>query len=429
MATSRNKQAPKWVALSTAQQLARDNGITSATGWVAFVRGQPQGKKPLPLKPEEAYGDKWPGWTRFLGSSTRVGRPKKYWSYAKASKFVQSLGLKSKEEFTAFARSDQCPMEVPIAPHHVYKAAGWEGYAQFLGTPARGIAASRQYWPYEMARDYVQTLQFTSTAEWSKWSRSEDKPREIPATPHLTYRGAGWTSWADFLGPEYQRVAQLTGLRRPLKLLPYAKARELVSELGLQSAQDFRIWAKSGSRPENIPIHPDIAYKGKTWKGWAHFLGHETPRRGVGLFSARTVLSYSAARALVKTLKLKGAADYLELVKTGRLPNGLPAQPAEHYKDSGWTSWGAFLGSRTKDEGAPATLKVRPDGLLRFTDARKLVRSLQLPNTAAWFRYASSARRPVYVPKEPWKAYFQEGYVSLEDFIGVAAEALRVEAA
>lgn len=421
MATTRETDATNWAALSTAQRLAQENGITSPTGWAAFARKY-KGRRALPLKPDEAYGDKWPGWTRFLGADSRVGRPKKYWPYAKASKYVQQLGLKTKEAFIAFARTDKCPLEVPVAPHHVYKGAGWEGYAMFLGTPVRGMAASRQYWPYEMARDYVQTLAFKSTAEWAKWSRSGEKPVEIPGTPHLTYRGEGWTNWADFLGPEYRKVAQLTGLRRTLKLLPYAKAREVVAALSFQTAQDFRIWAKSGARPENIPIHPEIAYKGKTWKGWPHFLGHEKARRGVGLQSMRNVLSYSAAATLVRSLKLKGASEYQDLLKKGQLPNGLPAQPSEHYKESGWTSWGAFLGVRGKStEEAPA-LKVRPDGLLRFGDARKLARSLQLPNTAAWFKYATSARRPVYLPKEPWKAYFQEGYVSLEDFIGVPAE-------
>lgn len=424
MATAKTATQTNWAALSTARRIARGHDIKSPTAWAQFVRVQTDSKKPLPAKPDEAYADKWVGWADFLGVDVRVGRPEKYWPYAKAAKHIQALGLKTKNEFVAYARSAICPLEIPVAPNHVYKAAGWVGYAEFLGTPLRGIAASRQYWPYEQARDFVHAQKFATTAAWGSWSRSAKKPAEIPATPHLTYRGEGWSNWADFLGAEYQRRARMDGLRRPLKLLSFTKARAVVSALGFKTAQDFRLWAKSGARPENIPIHPDLSYKGETWKGWGHFLGADKALRGVGRHSTREVMSYPAASALAQTLNLTSAADYLALIKLGTLPTGLPAQPPKHYQEAGWTSWGDFLGSRSKDRDTASALKVRDDGSLKFTEARKLVRSLNLSNSAAWFRFASSSRRPVYVPKEPWKTYFQEGYTSLEDFIGATPETL-----
>jgi hypothetical protein len=422
MATTK-RGAQKWASYAAAQALAQEHSIHTPPQWVALAK-RTQVTPPFPEDPEVAYGKQWTGWQDFLGMEGRVGRPEQYWSYAKARKFVQEKGFATKADFVAYARSAECPLELPVSPQYVYKDKGWVGFAEFLNVPVRGIAASKLYWPYEKAQAFVQAMGFSTTGQWNAWSRSNKRPKEMPLAPHLAYRGKGWTSWAAFLGENYQRAAQLTGLRRPMKLLSYTKARAYVAQLGLASAQDFRIWARSGARPENIPVLPDVTYAGKTWKGWSHFLGHEKAHRGVGLHSGRNVLSYSAAQALVKSLELKTPDDYMEMLKAGKLPNGLPAQPNEHYSDSGWTSWGAFLGSRSRGVNQVTTkLKVREDGFLKFPDARKFVRALAFPNTAAWFKYAASPRRPVYIPKEPWKTYFQEGYSSLEDFIGVPVAA------
>lgn len=425
------KSAPKtttWVSFAYAKRLARQHAIKSPTEWVTFVKNR-KSARPLPSKPQEVYAQDWTSWAEFLGSASRVGRAEEFWPFEKARKYVRGLSLSTKSEFQLFARSNRCPPEIPVAPHYVYLTSGWQGYADFLGAPVRGAAATKRYWTYEQARDYVQTLGFATTSQWSSWSRSDRRPPEIPVAPHLAYRGKGWSTWADFLGAPYQKASQLYGLRRSLKLLGYAKAREHVAQLGFETAQDFRIWARSGQRPENIPVHPEVTYAGKKWKGWSHFLGLGKVRRGVGLHSTRDVLSYKAARTVVKPLNLKEATDYHALLKQGQLPNGLPAKPDEHYANDGWTSWGAFLGSRTKEDAAPSKLKVVPGGFLQFADARKFARGLKFTTPSSWFRYASSAMRPVYIPKEPWKTYFQEGYTSLEDFLGLATARPQAEAA
>jgi hypothetical protein len=420
MATNAASSTPVYLAYATAKRLAQENGVTNLTKWAALVRQYKARSKVLPAKPQEAYASQWESWPAFLGVNTRVGRPETgYWTFAKARKFVRALKLTTQQEFLDYARSTACPMEVPVYPQSVYKGKGWAGYADFLGSSPRGVAASRIYWPFEQAQAYVHKLALPSTHAWRQWSRSAKRPVELPLMPNLAYRDRGWTNWADFLGPEYQRVAQLTGLRRHMDILPYDQARAFVVQLGLESAQDYRVWAMSGQRPDTIPIHPEVAYRGATWKGWADFLGQAAKRR-LSIGSPREVLSFAAAQSVVHALQLQSAQDYFDLVKLGHLPNGLPAQPEQYYAQAGWTTWTAFLGVRAKPSRGPR-LKTREDGLLTFSEARKFVRSLNLSNTAAWFKYASGALRPVYVPKEPWKAYLLDGYKTLEDFIGLPA--------
>ncbi len=420
MATSiESTKALKMATYTAAKKLAAEHGVTTPAQWRALAAVQ-NGTRVLPKSPDTAYPEQWESWQAFLGVDRRIGRAKKFWTFAAARKHVRALGLTSQDEFLAYARSASSPLELPVSPQFAYKGAGWRGFADFLGVPARGVAASRQYWPYEQTKTYAQKLNLTSTAQWLAWAQSDSRPAQVPVSPQLVYHGKGWAGWAEFLGEGYQRVAQLNGLRRNITHLSYAKAREVVAQLGLQTAQDFRIWARSGARPEGVPVHPDVAYAGKSWKGWSDFLGHEVRRRGIGLYSRQEVLSYGAAQSLVRSLKLKSAEAYVELLKEGKLPNGLPAQPAEHYAETGWTTWNAFLGTRGGAANETSKLKVREDGLLRFVDARKFARGLKLPNASAWFQYAASARRPVYIPREPWKSYFQDGYSTLEDFIGLA---------
>jgi hypothetical protein len=61
---------------------------------------------------------------------------------------------------------------------------------------------NREYWPFEKAREYVRSLAFRNTEEYSKWSKSGQKPDYIPANPRRVYEKK-WTSVGDWLGTRY----------------------------------------------------------------------------------------------------------------------------------------------------------------------------------------------------------------------------------
>jgi hypothetical protein len=48
-------------------------------------------------------------------------------------------------------------------------------------------------------------LKLEGKTEWWVWSKSKQRPSDIPSSPDKAYRDAGWISWPDWLGSE--RVA------------------------------------------------------------------------------------------------------------------------------------------------------------------------------------------------------------------------------
>ena len=99
---------------------------------------------------------------------------------------------------------------------------------------------------FARARQFVHTLKLTSKKEWKEWSKSGQRPVNIPGGPHNTYRGDGWVSLPDWLGYESERAA-------PGSFLPFERARMYVHTLKLKSQKEWQEWSKSGQRPVNIP--------------------------------------------------------------------------------------------------------------------------------------------------------------------------------
>ena len=48
--------------------------------------------------------------------------------------------------------------------------------------------------------EYVRTLELKSQAEWKQWSKSGQRPDDIPSNPDQIYKDKGWLSWPDWLG-------------------------------------------------------------------------------------------------------------------------------------------------------------------------------------------------------------------------------------
>ena len=54
--------------------------------------------------------------------------------------------------------------------------------------------------PYEEAKKKVHALGLKDAVEWRRWSRSPERPLDIPIIPWKTYKNAGWKGMADWLG-------------------------------------------------------------------------------------------------------------------------------------------------------------------------------------------------------------------------------------
>ena len=105
------------------------------------------------------------------------------------------------------------------------------------------------------------------------WSKSGNRPVNIPSLPSSVYQEKGWTDWPDWLG--YKPKTQRYWARR-CSFLPFISARVIARRLKLKSVRGWKQWSnKSGERPSNIPGSPYNAYRGAGWVSWQDWLGYD----------------------------------------------------------------------------------------------------------------------------------------------------------
>jgi hypothetical protein len=58
----------------------------------------------------------------------------------------------------------------------------------------------RRHRSFKKARAFTRGLKLASQAEWYNYSKSDEKPQDIPVDPHIIYANDGWAGWGDWLG-------------------------------------------------------------------------------------------------------------------------------------------------------------------------------------------------------------------------------------
>jgi hypothetical protein len=321
---------------------------------------------------------------------------KKFRSFEDARKFVHTLGLKGNTDWIAFYKSGNKPDFIPSAPRTVYKKE-WKGLGDWLGTGA--IAPqNRIYRSFEDARKFVHALHLKSAPKWEEYSKSDNKPDDIPSTPSQHYKNKGWTSWGDWLG-----TGTIAAKDRTYR--SFEDARVFVRKLNLKDTKQWQKYCTSGNRPDTIPTNPRVTYKNKGWISLGDWLGTGTidPKK-------TQFRSFEDARVFVRMLNLKNTADWRKYRKSGNNPNDIPSNPEQIYKNKGWISMGDFLGTGYI---APRNRLYR-----NFEDARKFVQSLGLKNFTEWMEYHKLGNNPDDIPSVPQKIYKNKGWISLGDWLG-----------
>jgi Integrase repeat unit len=251
------RQLRKYRPFRKARAYVRHLGLTSRTEWDQYCKS---GKKPadIPANPASVYAKE--GWTslgNWLGTGRIAGRLRKYRPFKKARAFVRRLGLKSTDEWYAYARSGRKPADIPTKPSDTYAKLGWSGIRDWLGTAWR---------PFKPARSFVQRLGLNSAIEWRGYCKCGKKPIDIPVHPDRTYAEDGWSSMGDWLGTG--RIADRLRQYRSFK-----KARVFARSLGLKSQVEWDEYCKSGKKPEDIPSVPSNTYRDAGWTDWYDWLG------------------------------------------------------------------------------------------------------------------------------------------------------------
>jgi superfamily II DNA or RNA helicase len=332
----------------------------------------------------------------------RVGRVN-WRPFDKAREYARNLDLKSSTEWRAFAKSTECPPDIPFSPDSVYRNSGWLSYGDWLGT---GEIATflRQYRPFEEARSFVRKLKLSFQADWYSFIRNGGLPADVPSNPNVVYRASGWTNMGDWLGTG--RIADQ--LR---KYRCFEDARKFARGLNLTSQKEWFAFAKTKRRPVDIPANPRSTYANKGWISMGDWLGSHTVAPHL-----RKYRPFGEAREFARGLRLTNQKQWFAFTKTGHLPIDIPANPNQTYKDHGWNGYGDWIGT---GEIAPRLRRFRS-----FVDAREFARNLNLKSKTAWFDFIKSKRLPSDIPTNPSSAYREVGWSGYGDWLGTGTVAM-----
>src|SRR5262249_13191648 len=184
------------------------------------------------------------------------------------------------------------------------------------------------------AQPLARSLGFRNMAAYRAAARAGSLPPGLPKDPYAAYRKSGWKSSSDWLG-----TSQASTHEKNRKKRPFSELLDFARSLGLQSKADWFRWAKSGNRPDDIPVNPADAYLGEGWQSWPHFLGSTNKKAGEVVYR-----KFPEAREWARSHGFQSRDEWKALTKSGRLPPDIPANPWHVYRHRGWINIGDWLG-------------------------------------------------------------------------------------
>ena len=117
-------------------------------------------------------------------------------------------------------------------------------------------------------------------------------------------------------------------------------------------------------------------------------------------------MPFEEANKWVKQFKFEGQTEWYEYHKSKK-PKNIPSSPSTIYKDSGWSSWGDFLGHGK----ISSQLRV----YLSFKEAKTFVKKLKLKSVTQWRSYTK--KLPNNIPSHPHIIY-KDDWINWSDWLG-----------
>jgi hypothetical protein len=174
-------------------------------------------------------------------------------------RLVTMLNLKSYEDWVRYTKTNEFPDFLPVGPQKFYDESLRLGYRDFLNTPEerRSFEDAKK-----LVQQVIKDLNITGMDQWVKLGQSGKLPFNLPTRPERVY-SAEWKDWWDWFGKPNTRDKNY---------LPFNEARAFARSLKLKTLKDWNSYLKQKTRPENIPYHPERAYKDAGWIGWKDWL-------------------------------------------------------------------------------------------------------------------------------------------------------------
>ena len=397
----------------------------------------------IPSSPNTTYKNEgWTTWGEFLGNGNLHFSKKERLRYREAKKLIKSIGISSLNDYFNLTEKDRLGLPSNLKAYYQNQKE-WVSYRDFFGENYRGV----EILSFKSARKLVRELKINKITDYRRLGMNFLRSKGIPSNPDKKYKSEGWNGWSDFLGVEI--------FDHEIEFLSFSEARKFVHRQKFNSRTEWNTWSKN-HRPNNIPSAPQTTYKNNGWISWSDWLNIE-------LIATKKIkfLSFHKARKFVRGLNLKTQDEYKQYVKSNSM---LPSNPSRSYKNSGWVSWGNWLGTNsiatfnryetfTYEEAREyvislgvknendwkrihnlhtklpldlrnrysehwsgwknflgdkyQTTKTKKTDFLDYDSAKTLINSYNLQSIKDWKRFASSDLRPEYIPKYPDKIYNQ----------------------
>ena len=123
-------------------------------------------------------------------------------------------------------------------------------------------------------------------------------------------------------------------------------------------------------------------------------------------------MEFEEAREYIQKFQFTSATEFIKTWREGKLALNIPAKPHARYKDKGWTNWADFLGTDNL-----SNIEIS-ENYLPFEDARSVVQNLNLKSFKEWRDYLDSDNKLSIIPSNPRRAYKNDGFISIADFVG-----------
>ncbi len=243
------------------------------------------------------------------------------------------------------------------------------------------------YRSFEEARIFARSLKLGKVNEWQSWSKTDKRPKDIPANPAENYKNE-WGGWTDFLGTQ-----NISGIVKKRSYRSYLEAREFARTLGLKNHKEWQVWIKTDARPVDIPLAPHISYK-KDWTGWGDFLG-----TGFVATKYREYKPFESARQYVRSLGFSTEDELKKWLKSPERPLDIPLAPRATYRKE-WINAGDFIGT--------GNVSNREREYRSFEEAREFVSKIGLKSKDEWTKWAKTDAKPKDIPASPRNVYIKD---------------------
>jgi hypothetical protein len=249
----KNRRNPVYRSFEEAKAFVLTLDLTTQIEYFAWSKTK---AKPddIPSNPYSVYiGKGWVNWSDYL--STEYKRKGHYKPFEDARRFAQTLKLKGQKEWRIWAKTDERPEYIPPNPEGIYKAKGWTNWGDFLGT-GNIAKQNMSYVSFEEAKVYMQSQNVYSQSQYTIWSKSSQRPKNIPSTPSKTYKNKGWKGWGDFLATGNVRTTDK-------EFIDFPTLKNIVRENNLKTKEQY--YNFRSKHPElKMPYRPDVIYKQET---------------------------------------------------------------------------------------------------------------------------------------------------------------------